>query len=60
MFGQTNIRPVKNGLKLSLPQPTLVMPMAATFSLYDVVPFPEPKAPAMTHATPSMPIPGVK
>ena len=33
------------------------MPIAPTFSLYDVVPFPVPKAEVKRHPIPSIPIP---
>lgn len=36
---------------------TCVMPRAPMFSLYDVVPFPDPQAPAIRHPIPSIPIP---
>ena len=36
---------------------TLVMPITAMFVLYEVVPFPQPKAAARRHPIPSIPIP---
>ena len=36
---------------------TLVIPIAPMFSLYEVVPFPDPHAPARIHPIPSIPIP---
>lgn len=36
---------------------TFVIPMAPMFSLYEVVPFPVPKAPVRRHPIPSIPIP---
>lgn len=36
---------------------TFVIPRAPTFSLYEVVPFPVPQAPASRQPSPSMPIP---
>jgi len=42
---------------ITLLLPTLVIPIAAMFSLYDVVPVVVPIIPAKTHPTPSIKIP---
>lgn len=55
--GETFVRNANYGCRSLYLGLTLVIPIAPMFSLYDVVPFPLPKAPAKRHPIPSIPIP---
>lgn len=51
------IQTVAKTLKKKAGHLTFVIPRAPTFSLYEVVPFPVPQAPANRQPIPSIPIP---